>query len=418
MVGQCTRDSQNRGDRHIYRLKLTPDFRVPVINWAGFRPSNNQPNEVKTMKKILFATTALAAVSVASGSIAQESAMMSAAGNDLSIGGYYEFGWASVSDDYKGANAGDARTYGDSELYIDFENTADNGLTYGVQIDLEIVNGSRHAESGPPKNAEESSIYISGDFGEIHLGHDDSAYGRFVLWTPTHEGTFSQDDSIHGAKFLGATPTDDREATALAHSSAGGGNYYEDNAKIVYVSPSFNGFKFGASTLDSDTLADNPTAFGASYSGDIGPGSLTVKAATQTNNSDGSTKQSDTHYGVGYDMGAFSVTISRYKGKGTGPQDNAMTQNADLERDATEFGVGFTVSDQLSIAAALTNAETGFGGTTPKQEGSFRSVSGSYAIAPGLKTTLAMNQFDVEDKNTATSKNDGSEIVWQVEMAF
>ena len=117
-------------------------------------------------------------------------------------------------------------------------------------------------------------------------------------------------------------------------------------------------------------------------------------------------------------MGAFSVTVSRYKGKGTGPNDNMMLENADLERDATEFGVGFTVSDQLSIAAALTNADTEFGGGTAAHEGSFRSVSGSYAIAPGLKTTLAMNQFDVEDKGTATSKNDGSEIVWQVEMAF
>ena len=154
------------------------------------------------MKKILYATTAIAAVSAISAANAQESAMMSAAGNDLSIGGYYEFGYASRSDDFGGDdNGADAFNYGDSELFIDFETTSDSGLTYGVQLDFEVVNGNEHAESGPAKNAEESSIYISGNFGTFHLGHDDYASDLYNVWAPTHEGAYSQYDSIHGARY-------------------------------------------------------------------------------------------------------------------------------------------------------------------------------------------------------------------------
>ena len=154
------------------------------------------------MKKILYATTAIAAVSAISAANAQESAMMSAAGNDLSIGGYYEFGYANRSDDFGGDDDGaDAFNYGDSELFIDFETTSDSGLTYGVQLDFEVVNGNEHAESGPAKNAEESSIYISGNFGTIHLGHDDYASDLYNVWAPTHEGAYSQYDSIYGARY-------------------------------------------------------------------------------------------------------------------------------------------------------------------------------------------------------------------------
>ena len=379
------------------------------------------------MKKILFATTALAAVSLASGSIAQESAMMTPAGNTLNIGGYYEFGWTSLSDDYEGADdGGDAFTYGDSELYIDFENTADNGLTYGVQIDIEVNTGNHGEDSGDDNGkAEESSIYISGDFGTVHLGHDDPAFGRFQIWAPTHEGTLSQDDSVHYFQFVdNSEPAADRVRIddALWYSAAGVGNSYNDDAKLTYVSPSFNGFSFGASMSDSDSEADNPNSFGLQYSGDIGPGTLTVAGATETNNADGNDKVTSTHYGVSYGMGAFTVTVGRAKGKAGG----ANATSADIEREVTEFGVGFQVSDQLSVGASTASSETEQAVSASAnadamgldQEGTFRSVSGSYTIAPGLKTTLALNQFDVENNLNANHKNDGSEIVWQVEFSF
>lgn len=418
------------------------------------------------MKKLLLATTALAAVAGISAASAQESQMMSAGGNTLNIGGYYEFGWASHSDDFNGEeNGADSKTYGDSELYIDFETTSDMGLTYGVQIDLEIVNGSRYPESGPAKNAEESSLYVKGDFGTLHFGHDDNAYGRFITWAPTHEGATSQDDNIIGGsgRFVrpataGAADTSTEDAAVTAaeaavtaaqtaydgtrsaanlaalneaeafladeqaardaldptpestygHSLAysGVGNYFEDNAKIAYVSPNFSGFQFGASVGDSDSSKDNPTALGASYSmdlGDMASGvSLTLTAANYTNGADGDDKVEDTQYGITVGAGDLTLTATQYSG-----------DVGDEEKETTEFGIGFSVNDRLSVGASTANAEN----DVAQQEGSFQSISASYSLAPGLKTTIAVNQYDVEDNAELTS-NDGSEFVWQLEFGF
>ena len=424
------------------------------------------------MKRLLLASTALAAVLAASGASAQESTMMTPAGNTLSIGGYYEFGWASISDDFKGPDTGgDAFTYGDSELYIDFENTADNGLTYGVEIDLEIVDGSKHrgVDAGSTENTDEATIHVGGDFGTVYLGHDDNAYGRFQVWAPTHEGSTSQDDNVHvgGGRFTyeegPGTEDDVHFAHAMAYSAAGMGSAYNDDAKVTYVSPSFSGFSFGASLEDKDNASDNPQAFGIGYTMDIGGGSISLMAGRYTNNADGDDKRTDGHYGISYTRGPLTFTAARYEGKGAWTVDltdfpnshvdlNSSTTEADdevtipdVDLKTTELGIGYKVSDAFSIGASWATAEAEKAlenmGQGPDahvgQEGDFKSVSGEYIVAPGLKTTLAVNLYDIEntlnyplvDSTTgnpfpmdqwfrAGHKNDGTELVWQVEFSF
>lgn len=376
------------------------------------------------MKKVLLATSAITAISLAGIASAQESQMMSAGGNTLSIGGYYEFGYASRSDDIDNKDGKDSKTYGDSELYIDFETTSDSGLTYGVQIDMEIVNGSNYGEdgkdSGKAANAEEASIYVSGDFGTMHFGHDDNAYGRFLTWAPTHEGATSQDDNIlwvnrlpnsAGPDNISGNDDDVANSLDLAYTTVGA-NPYEDNAKVAYVSPNFSGFQFGASYADSDSTKDNPTALGASYGMDIGGMnsgmSFTLTAASYNNNADGTGKSTDSQYGISFGLNDLTVTAARYSGK-----------TGNINKKATEFGIGYQITDSLSVGASMNNAESDGtkGGSKIDQEGDYQSFSGSYKIAPGLKTTLAFNNTEVSDNRKKIS-NDGSELVWQLEFAF
>ena len=51
------------------------------------------------MKKIVLATTALVSVAYAGSALAQESMVMFPQGADASIGGFYEFGYQSYTDD-------------------------------------------------------------------------------------------------------------------------------------------------------------------------------------------------------------------------------------------------------------------------------------------------------------------------------
>ena len=471
------------------------------------------------MKKILYATTAIAAVSAISAANAQESAMMSAAGNDLSIGGYYEFGYASRSDDRGGDdNGADSFTYGDSELYIDFETTSDSGLTYGVQLDFEVVSGNRHVESGPAKNAEESSIYVSGNFGTIHLGHDDYASTSYNIWAPTHEGSLGQDNSIHGLRYgegaasrviglstaaateiaearadfaagdyialsrltgvanqnavetalemqiLGdltgadrtaAQPGAERSAAAIAAAvltevdltpgelvpgttpgvGVGDGidnpvtvlrglqqdvnlahtaslTQSDDNAKISYHSPNFGGLSFGGSFADSDSSENSPTAFGASFTGSVDEipfvgGGFSYKLAGWQlgNGADDLEETSTTHLGVNIGIGDLTLTAAQLSGD--------ISETTEDEVETLEFGIGYDVHDSLSVGFSTADAKN----NDTDAEGTFQSVSVEYSIAPGLKTTAAYNQYEVE-RNEHLIANNGSELVWQVEFAF
>ena len=454
------------------------------------------------MKKILYATTAIAAVSAISAANAQESAMMSAAGNDLSIGGYYEFGYASRSDDRAGDdNGADSFTYGDSELYIDFETTSDSGLTYGVQLDFEVVSGNRHVESGPAKNAEESSIYVSGNFGTIHLGHDDYASTSYNIWAPTHEGSLGQDNSIHGLRygegaalrFIGLETDADLEA-GFRDTFAEGGNVVlsditgianrgaaisaltneidgtnptpaqttaamatataiadavltevdvtpddgvdnpvtvlrglqqdinlahtasltqsDDNAKISYHSPNLGGLSFGASFADSDSSENSPTAFGASFTGSVDKipfvgGGFSYKLAGWQlgNGADDLEETSTTHLGVNIGIGDLTLTAAQLSGD--------ISETTEDEVETLEFGIGYDVHDSLSVGFSTADAKN----NDTDAEGTFQSVSVEYSIAPGLKTTAAYNQYEVE-RNEHLIANNGSELVWQVEFAF
>ena len=433
------------------------------------------------MKKILYATTAIAAVSAISAANAQESAMMSAAGNDLSIGGYYEFGYASRSDDRGGDdNGADSFTYGDSELYIDFETTSDSGLTYGVQLDFEVVSGNRHVESGPAKNAEESSIYVSGNFGTIHLGHDDYASTSYNIWAPTHEGSLGQDNSIHGLRYgegaalrfidldtataaanraafaagdnVDIGMTEMQAATALARTIMSDNatadqefaeeladavfiddngtdvlrglqqdinlahtaslTQSDDNAKISYHSPNLGGLSFGASFADSDSSENSPTAFGASFTGSVDKipfvgGGFNYKLAGWQlgNGADDLEETSTTHLGVNIGIGDLTLTAAQLSGD--------ISETTEDEVETLEFGIGYAVHDSLSVGFSTADANN----NDTDAEGTFQSVSVEYSIAPGLKTTAAYNQYEVE-RNEHLIANNGSELVWQVEFAF
>ena len=366
------------------------------------------------MKNLLFATTALAAATLTTAAASMDPEMRTARGNSVEIGGYYIFGWVSLDDGFKGEEDS-SQTYGEGELYFDFEQTADNGLVYGVQSDLELVNGESHGESGTPKNTDEISIYVKGGFGELHFGHDDDAYDKFVTWAPTHDGSFGADeipleDMVTFINDNGtATVTDDsRVGTSLLWFGAN--DIDKEDAKVAYISPDFGGFRFGASIQDDDTSEDNPHSIGASYRTDLAGGSLRVTAANWTNNQDndpasGSKKEIRSSYGVSYGFGPAELTAAR-----------ATHENGETEAEVTEFGLGHKVSDALEFGVSRAEAEAEGGGVD--EEGTFTSITGGYEIARGFETTLAYALFELENNTAPSMNNDGSQLNWRLEFRF
>ena len=104
-------------------------------------------------------------------------------------------------------------------------------------------------------------------------------------------------------------------------------------------------------------------------------------------------------------IGDLTLTAAQLSG------DISTTTEDEVE--TLELGIGYAVHDSLSVGFSTADASNDDSG----EEGTFQSVSLSYTIAPGLKTTAAYNQYEVE-RNEHLIANNGSELVWQVEFAF
>jgi predicted porin len=307
-------------------------------------------------------------------------------------------------------------------------------MTYGVQLDIELVNHNRTEESGPASNSEEASMYVGGDFGTVHFGHDDNAYGRYLTYAPTSENAISQEDTIYSHKRI----TTDKNlvqmpsSVVIAPSAGGQGSAFNDSAKLTYISPNFSGFEFGVSAADSDQdeVNNKSTSYGAKYTVELdGGNTLGLTGGSHSNNANDQSAVNDLQYGITYGIGSFTLTASQYEG-----DDKAV------ETKTIEYGLGYKINDAVSLGYSLASAETSGGTDTPYMpddpttadvneeragsyssnvEGTFQSITGQYVFAPGLKTTLAWNTSDITaTADDGTHENAATEMVLQLEFSF
>ena len=233
------------------------------------------------MKKVLLGTTALVAAGfVASAATADE---MMAEPVSVGVGGYYRVAIGNVdgSDGMGEPEQNNHRTaFGeDTELNIGGSTTLDNGMSVGVSINLEASRGG-NAGAG----ADEAHVFFEGAFGRIQMGNIESARQQKVTFAPQGTSNFG----VNTPFFTFAA------GSWLATYDDGLGN--EDSMKLVYTTPSFNGFQLGLSYAPDDnthgqyggnTSADagqyeNQFGAGLSFAQDFAGGSLSMSAGYET----------------------------------------------------------------------------------------------------------------------------------------
>lgn len=197
------------------------------------------------MKKVLMGTTALVAAGMMAGAAQAQEEMMEEP-ISLSLGGYYRAAIGSVSgndgktSDGKNQPEADRHTIGiaqDAEVRISGETTLDNGLTVGVRAHMEVVDG---AGIGGANTVDEAWLYFKDDFGQLRLGSVESARQEMTNFAPNGASNFG----VNTPFFTFANKS------SLATHDDGIGN--EDAAKLVYFSPTFNGFRLALSWAPDD----------------------------------------------------------------------------------------------------------------------------------------------------------------------
>ena len=172
------------------------------------------------MRKILLAT--------ASASVLCTFAMQAQAQMTVSLGGYAAF-FAGLFNDELGANRNKRDFELETEIVVKADGKADNGLLYGVKIELQ--NSTPNVGTGV--GTDEASIYVGGQWGRFELGDFDGAADTLKIYAPV-VGVEQIDGDY--TDFAGVQPN-----FGMHIPNSG------DSTKIMYLTPRFAGFQGGAS---------------------------------------------------------------------------------------------------------------------------------------------------------------------------
>lgn len=347
------------------------------------------------MKKILFGTTALLAAG-AFVSTAQASDPVK-----LSLGGYMEYWVAGANQDGDYAtpvNSFDIQ--GESEIWFVGKTTLDNGMTIGVQVELEAGSNDNGGDL-----IDESYLFVEGKYGKMILGSEnDAAYLMHVNAPDASQmggaHTTSEGDTI---MYL---PTSTGVAGTNVSSLDTINNYLSDNNKITYFTPKFYGLQFGASyvpsnnqggddtgAVNSETIAkavnfDDAWAFGANYGATFG--GFGVKASAGYSVVDLNAAGAPTAPGgddtVSEISGGLNVSFQGFTVGGSAKRRIANAQTVAATSDGFVWNAGVMYGEgPYKVSLNYVNSEVeGDRGNAGEDTVRIYRLGGSYDLGPGV----------------------------------
>lgn len=354
------------------------------------------------MKGILLGSTAvMSAVLLSAPAMSEEPVT-------LSIGGRYAAGAGFLigQDDGVGEPGHNSRDYGfrqDVEVHILGSTTLDNGLTVGVEIELE---GQQSGDQ-----IDQVWAYVESEsFGQLRFGDTDEALGALCYLTPFAGNLFGVDSPYF--EFNNAL----RGGIINTNSTCFG---LDGNAtKIAYFSPTFGGFHFAVSWTPDDFGEDTYSGFTGAVGGGAGgtpshenPGDV---SDTFSIAADFSQDYEDFGFvvGAGFSTGEHEAVSSNEDlqnynaygqiyfggwliGASFGYLENYSAVTPDL--DLWVAGVGVVYSwDQWSASLSYSHGDYELASPTDIRL-DIVQLTGSYALGPGLSLDAMIGYASQED---------------------
>jgi predicted porin len=345
-----------------------------------------------------------------------------AGGLSVRLGGYYEFSGANIQDDNDRAtrlNAahGQARRKNDfrndMELNVFVDGRAANGMQYGAVLEMQMDN-----QANTTVDFDEMYGFFKGSWGEFRFGQEDSAASLLIVRAPAAGalgGDAVWDEFVSNAGLFAGSP--------YVTSGINDGN---DATKVVYLSPQFAGFDFGASYAANagegervDTqrdrvgtaanpggVVDNEISVALRYRGTIGAVGLQAGAGAMWGDGPARTAaaefESISAYFFGAQIAAYGFAIGgeyafgKYNGASVGR--TAIRKGLD---DSNHWLAGATYTiGSVVLGAVYGQGSQDNGGTLKDREHTVMGVGLLYNMAPGLGLYAAYNS--ISDENVPT----------------
>jgi predicted porin len=396
------------------------------------------------MRKILLGTTGVVGAALIGMGAAQAQQAPT-----VRVGGYLQTTVAIVDDTLDGTGAAPRGVAGagtqsrnstdfrnEVEIHVFVTGKAANGLSYGAVIEVQ-----NDGTSGSVLDLDEAYVFVSSPtLGTIRFGEEDSAASILQVRAPSITGFGA--DGAWDVGILGNSA----DRNGGNPSILTGINDGSDATKIVYLSPQFFGFDFGASYAPNTGEGDRPFNSRAVDTFGVAAGAAVVANNTQRDRTGLENEMSAAlryrgtfggvgiaaafgymqadapavtaggaavspraediaAYTVGLNLSAFGLTVGgeytwgKYSGSSVGRA--ALAAGRD---ESNHWLLGATyVMGAFSVGAYYGVGEQDNGGTTPDREQTGYGIGVAYTVAPGLEVFANYNQY--EDKNVVIGAN-------------
>ena len=351
---------------------------------------------------------------------------------DIKVGGYFDAMAALGTTDIDGFSGDDfdgVDVKADGEIVFTPTITLDNGLKFGLNIQLE-------ARSSRDVDIDESYIFVKGSFGEVLLGDHNSAGYRMGFSAPSSTlfgnndtGNFEPeiyDDLGEYTRVSGFVSDGTTFATLGGELERNtlGTTYIEndgidDATRISYFSPRFSGFQLGVSyardgrdgsneQVNCDTSACDFFDIGANYVQDYGDFDVALSARWGTASAPFGSAEDPEVFGFGLNLGFAGVTIGGSFAEQNGtPASDGESYDAGVayetgpwDLSATYFN-GENVDNENAFAAV---------GVDPNEEFEALIFGANYNLTQGVtvNTFGAFTNFeeDIGDGGVGTVGSD------------
>ena len=373
------------------------------------------------MKTVLYGSTALATaalIGVAPGTAAAERIK-------VGISGFHQQWIAAVSQDYKNAGATGAQRSTNvvdqkhnSEICFIGETTLDNGITFGLNVQLEANTESDQID--------ESFMYVQSDsLGRLILGDENNA--GYLLHVTAPDGGLSIDaGDVTDLEFFVNPGLNLRDratsSTALRYQD-------NDSGKATYISPRFAGIQLGVSFIpnyepggdsnsslkSSNNQINNGWAGGINYKKDFKGFGVQLSGGYQYGDAaaDSLTGAGDNlhAYSFGAQFGYAGFSFGGAFGRGEGDMGGSRAGQRFNSRGWT-VGTAYEVGP-YKIGVGYMKGEENPTSNAGKGHLDQVALSGTYIIGPGIHLVAGVFAFDGENEDNS-QENDG----WGVTTGF
>ncbi len=326
----------------------------------------------------------------------------------LGVGGFMEQYFGYASSDIDDRDHFDQKS--DSEIIFSGSTTLDNGIQFGVNVQLE---GNTSGDT-----IDESYAFIEGDFGRVLLGSENSAGYLMSVAAPNVGIGINTGDQIDWVPI-------DNEAGFFRGTL--GSTFVENNAvndvnRLTYFTPRFSGLQ-GGITYTPDAEEDDNTQpsenasfhdgidFGLNFTESFGGFDVSTYGRYGIASNDAPGGDDPEVFSTGLSIGYAGFTV----GGSYANQDDAGANEGQSFDVGASYGTGPWA---VSVTYFEGEAE---GDTTASgdEEISTVEVAASYALGPGIKVigSVGYNEFD-DDNDGSDASNEGYWVVSGIQLSF